>query len=134
MLFLIYRGNHPELSYRGGQQPIVHLEADLHDTVAWAEQNGRPWAFTLSNAGSYYFEDRNSLAQLHELDWSGIQARDWQSCKDTKQAEFLLETSFPWELVERVGVYSGVTYQRVKNALATAGSKPPVEIIREWYY
>lgn len=134
MLFLIYRGNHLELSYRGGQQPIVHLEADLHDTVAWAEQNGRRWAFTLSNAGSYYFEDRNSLAQLHELDWSGIQARDWQSCKDAKQAEFLLETSFPWELVERVGVYSGGTYQRVKNALANAGSKPPVEIIREWYY
>lgn len=29
MLYLIYRANHQDLSYRGGQDPIVHLEADL---------------------------------------------------------------------------------------------------------
>ncbi len=34
MLHLIYRANHPELTYRGGQGPIVHLEADLHQAVA----------------------------------------------------------------------------------------------------
>jgi hypothetical protein len=33
MLYLIYQGNHPELGYRGGQGPILHLEADLHATV-----------------------------------------------------------------------------------------------------
>jgi ssDNA thymidine ADP-ribosyltransferase, DarT len=33
MLFLIYQSNHPELNYRGGQGPIVHLEADLHAAV-----------------------------------------------------------------------------------------------------
>lgn len=27
MLYLIYRGNHPELAYKGGQTPIVHLVA-----------------------------------------------------------------------------------------------------------
>ncbi|OPY88469.1 MAG: hypothetical protein A4E72_01335 [Syntrophus sp. PtaU1.Bin208] len=36
MLYLIYQGNHPDLDYRGGQGPIVHLEADLHASVAWA--------------------------------------------------------------------------------------------------
>jgi ssDNA thymidine ADP-ribosyltransferase DarT-like protein len=30
MLYLIYMANHPELTYRGGQEPIVHLEADLN--------------------------------------------------------------------------------------------------------
>jgi len=30
MLYLIHQANHPELAYRGGQDPIVHLEADLH--------------------------------------------------------------------------------------------------------
>ena len=29
MLYVIYKANHPELAYRGGQEPIVHLEADL---------------------------------------------------------------------------------------------------------
>ena len=33
MLFLLYRGNHPDLTYRGGQSPIVHLEADLRAGV-----------------------------------------------------------------------------------------------------
>ena len=37
-----------ELAYRGGQGPIVHLEADLRDSVAWADQNRSRWAFTLS--------------------------------------------------------------------------------------
>ena len=41
MLFVIHCANHPELAYRGGQQPIVHLEADLHLVVQWAEENGR---------------------------------------------------------------------------------------------
>jgi hypothetical protein len=43
MLYLIYRGNHPELSYLGGQGPIIHLEADLREAVSWAEQNRRWW-------------------------------------------------------------------------------------------
>ena len=36
MLYIIYRGNHPELSYRSGQGPELHLETDLNATVAWA--------------------------------------------------------------------------------------------------
>ena len=36
MLYLIHRANHPELDYRGGQGPIVHLEADLHEAANWA--------------------------------------------------------------------------------------------------
>ena len=37
MLYLIHRANHSELDYRGGQDPIVHLEADLREAVDWAE-------------------------------------------------------------------------------------------------
>jgi hypothetical protein len=33
MLYLIYQANHPELTYRGGQGPIIHLEADLRTSV-----------------------------------------------------------------------------------------------------
>lgn len=75
MLYLIHQANHPELTYRGGQEPILHLEADLHAVVQWAEQEGLRWAFTLSNAGAYYFEDRCDLAQLSEIDWAAVQAR-----------------------------------------------------------
>jgi hypothetical protein len=80
MLYLIDRGNHPELTYRGGQEPILHLEADLHAVVRWEQQQGLRWAFTLSNAGAYYFEDRCDLGQLGA-----------------------------WHLVERIGVNSTTT-------------------------
>lgn len=134
MLYLIYQCNHPELSYRGGQGPIIHFEADLHAVVAWANEQDRRWAFTLSNSGSYFFEDRSDLAHLNEIDWDAVQATKWQRCKEGKQAEFLVEQSFPWYLVERIGVHSRTTYQFVANALPANGHRPAVEIRAEWYY
>ena len=40
MLYVISCASHPQLSHRGGQRPIVHLEADLRSTVAWADRKG----------------------------------------------------------------------------------------------
>ena len=81
-----------------------------------------------------YFEDRCDLDCLHEIDWDAVKARDWQHCEERKQAEFLLEHSFPWHLVERVGVYSEATYRGVVQALPVGGHRPPVEICADWYY
>lgn len=133
MLYLIYRQN-AELTYRGGQGPIIHLESDLHATVAWANEKARRWAFSLSNAGSYYFEDRADLARLGEISWDAVQANNWQQCKEAKQAEFLLENSFPWHLVERIGVSSRVVHGKVVNALPATGHRPAVDIRPDWYY
>jgi len=134
MLYLMYQGNHPDLVYRGGQDPIIHLEADLRAAVDWANQEGRRWAFTLSNAGSYYFEDRSALLRLDEIDWDAVEAQQWQSRKERKQAEFLLEHNFPFQLVERIGVRSRIQYQQVVNTLPVGGRQPNVEICPNWYY
>ncbi len=134
MLYLLYKSNHHELTYRGGQGPIVHLEADLHETVAWAEENGKRWAFTLGNAGAYYFEDRCDLARLTDIDWAAVAARNWTQCKEGKQAEFLVESEFPWPLVLRVGVYSQSVHNQVTAALAGAAHRPKVETRPDWYY
>lgn len=134
MLYLIYQGNHPELAYRQGQGPIVHFEADLHAVVAWANAQPVRWAFTLSNAGSYFFEDRNDLARLDEINWTAVQARDWRAHKEGKQAEFLLEHRFPWHLIERIGVHSPVVYRQVVNVLPKNGHRPTVEVRADWYY
>jgi len=40
MLYLLQMRNHPAFSYRGGQESIVHLEADLHSVVDWATEKG----------------------------------------------------------------------------------------------
>ena len=134
MLYVIYRANHSELSYRGGQGPIVHLEADLRQTVAWAEEHDLRWAFTLSNASASYLEDRCDLTRLYEINWNAVQARDWRQCKDGKQAEFLMEQRFPWALISRIGVWSQRVYDQAITACETAAHRPFVEIKREWYY
>lgn len=136
MLFVIHCANHPELAYRGGQQPIIHLQADLNQVVQWAEANGRRWAFSLSNAGAVYTQFRSELAQLDEINWDAVAARDFRPAdvKEAKQAEFLVQQSFPWHLVERIGVHSQGIAQRVYAAMNGAGHRPSVEIRREWYY
>ena len=138
MLYLIYQANHPELNHRGGQEPIVHMEADLRASVAWAQQNNRRWAFNLSNAGAFYFEDRCDLTQLGEINWEAVRANQWSgidsSVKEGKQAEFLMEHNFPWHLFERIGVHSNGVYRLVVNALPADGHRPLVEIRRDWYY
>ncbi len=140
MLYVISWGNHPELGYTGGQQTIIHLQADLHQVVAWADANDRRWAFTTTNAGSRFFDDYADLAELAKLNWSAIQTNRWggagidPSIKDGKQAEFLLEHSFPWHLVERIGVIDNSIYTQVMHALSGAMHRPPVEIKRNWYY
>lgn len=136
MLYLLHRGNHPELAYRGGQEPIIHLEADLHRVVAWARDGRLRWAFTLSNAGAFYFEDRCKLAQLDEINWDAVTNRDFRdpAVKEGKQAEFLVEQRFPWALVERIGVHSQAVAQHVADALRRAEHRPRIEVKSEWYY
>jgi len=134
MLYLIHKANHADLSYRGGQGPIVHLVLDLRETVAWAEGEGLRWALTLSNAGSRYFEDRADLSQLDEIDWDAVRARDWQGRQEKKQAEFLVEHRVPWALVEGIGVHSRVVQDQATRAMTGGSHRPVVKIKPDWYY
>lgn len=136
MLFLIHRANHPELSYRSGQEPILHLGADLHETVAWCQRSSRRWTFSLSNAGAAYAEFRHRLEQLDEVDWAAVAATDFRTpeVKEGKQAEFLVHEFFPWELVRCVGVNSESMRGRVLRPLSGSGHRPVVEIRRDWYF
>lgn len=135
MLFVIYKQSDPDLPYRGGQDCIVHLEADMRQAVAWAEEQNMRWSFTLSNAGASDFEDRCDLAHLGEINWDAVKARYWAECKEDKQAEFLVEQRFPWRLVSRIGVKSPQMRNQTLEILASAsGHSPNVEIRREWYY
>ena len=135
MLYVIRMANNPDLAYRGGQGPIVHLEADLRQTVAWADANNRRWAFTSSNAGASYFEDYANLAQLDKIDWDAVKADNWAGeRKEGKQAEFLMERLLPWGLVSRIGVHSAKIRDRVLQVLQVDGHRPTVEIKPGWYY
>jgi len=133
MLNIISRGS-SDLEYAGGQRPIIHLVADLRQTVNWAEDNDLRWAFTLSSAASKHFEDRCDLGSLGDIDWNAVNAHYWASVRDQKQAEFLVENSFPWHLVEEIAVINQQTGQRAVQAVAGAAHRPGVQIRPAWYY
>jgi ssDNA thymidine ADP-ribosyltransferase, DarT len=136
MLYLLHRANHPGLTYRGGQGPIVHLRIDLVTAVDWAARSGIRWAFSLANAGAAYAPFRKDLAHLVEINWGAVEAMDFRDAKITegKQAEFLVRRFVPWGLVERIGVSSARVQSEVLATLNGAAHQPPVDVLPDWYF
>lgn len=135
MLYLIHMHN-SELECQEGQSPIIHLEADLHHVIDWATEQKRKWAFSLSNAGARYTEFRDDPRNLNEINWPAVANNDFRAAavKEGKQAEFLVHKSFPWKLVDRIGVLNNATAQKTGLALADSDHSPKVEIMRGWYF
>jgi hypothetical protein len=134
MLYILYRGNHPELQYQEGQAPIVHLQADLQATIKWAAKKRVRWAFSDRNAGMRLAEFFNDPKDLDKVNWQAINATDFRDMviKEGKQAEFLLFEAFPWSLVEALGVRDAVRQKEIQRVLV--GDAPPVQVKPEWYY
>ncbi len=138
MLYILYARNHPELSYHEGQRPIVHLQADLITTIRWAEAQGVRWAFSDRNAGTYYTNFYCRVADLDKVNWDAVQSTDFRDMlvKEGKQAEFLVYESFPWHLVEKIGVYDTNIVDQVNTILDRYDTphRPVIINERTWYY
>ena len=134
MLLTLHSGRNPELPHRGGQEPIIHLEADVRRTVAWAAEIERRWAFTTSNASKFSAIDYNDLRDLDKIQWDVIHATQWKSKGDVKMAEFLVDESFPWRLVQRIGVFGPDIAQVVTSTISGEIHVPVVQTLRDWYY
>ncbi len=133
MLYLIYK-KREDLGYYGGQEPIVHLEADMHQTIKWATKHQLRWVFTDINASTNGADDYANIKWLHRIDWDAINTRNWREVRDHKQAEFLIEDKFHWRLIDRIGVQTPQVYDAVRQILTQTTFKPRLEIIPEWYY
>ena len=134
MLYMIYKGNHLEFSYRGGQNPIIHIVADFHRTIKWAKEKNKRWVFTPTNAAASYAEDFNDVAMLGEIDWDVVNSDNWKENRGQKQAEFLIEHSFPIGLIEKIGVYSEKYARQVTELLSHYNLIIDVTIEPNWYY
>jgi len=137
MLYILHRSNHPEVEYHGGQDPIVHLQADLLTVVRWAQAQGKPWACSVRNAGVEYGAGFfNQLEHLDRIDWAAVQATDFRAAtvREGKQAEFVLHGFFPWHLVEAIGVNTQATAEVVHAHCRPVSHRPDVAIQRSWYY
>lgn len=136
MLYILHKGNHPEISYTGGQEQIIHLQCDLNTTIDWANTNSVNWAFSDRNAGSYlvlFYKDRSNLG---EIDWGAVSSRNFSDSriKEGKQAEFLTFDVFPWQLIEKIGIINSTVELKVHEALVTVAHKPIIAVERSWYF
>jgi hypothetical protein len=136
MLYILHRGNHPDLDYNEGQQPIVHLQADMETVVTWAETEGVRWAFSDRIAGTRIAGFYNSLDNLGEVNWKAVEATDFRDIviKEGKQEEFLVFEAFPWALIEKVGVVNSDVAGAVSDAIAGVDHCPCVSVEPAWYY
>lgn len=134
LLYINHMGNRPRLQNRQGQRPIVHLEADFHDTVKWANRTSRRWAFTDANAAKQTTNDYKDLAYLDQIQWDVVLCNEWRGKANSKMAEFLVEVAFPWSLIRRIGVHDKGIQQTVDKLTARTVHKPAVEVRQDWYY
>ncbi len=136
MLFILHRGNHPDVTYREGQGRIVHLQADLEMTIRWADEAGVRWAYSDRNAGAFVAEFFTGRDDLGKIDWSAVAALDFRNpvTKEGKQAEFLTFEAFPWDLVEEVGVMDDRAAEEVRLAVAAATHRPRIAVRQTWYF
>lgn len=123
-----------DLSYRGGDGLIVHLEADLYKSIAWADRSDHRWAFTNVSAATGYFEDFVDIGKLTAIDWEIVRADWWQGRAAEKQAEFLMEGEFAWRLIERIACRSEWACRQVRDAISPSDYPPRIEAIPSRYY
>lgn len=137
MLYILYRGNSPDLAYREGQGPIVHLQFDFHAVTRWAIKKGIRWAFTKQSAATLYVTDFfDDVNDLNQVNWAAVSAHNWQDSiiKDAKQAEYLIYKQLPWRAVEAIGVISSQKQKEVQVCLEESGHLPDVNVMPQWYY
>lgn len=136
MLYIIAMKNHPDLEYRGGQEPIIHLQLDLYDTVQWAESVSARWAFSDRNAADALAEFYKDLKHLDQINWDAVSEDRWADplIKIGKQAEFLVYEQVPLALVENIGVHNHRLKSQVKAILAHTDHNPVVNSEPTWYY
>mgnify|MGYP002654364216 CR=1 FL=1 len=136
MLYILHMGNHPDITYRDGQNQIIHLQADFYQVINWANANAVPWAFSNGNAGAFLTTFYNDPTQLDQIDWQAVTATDFRDAKikEGKQAEFLMFDVFPWTLIEKIGTINSIIGTKVKKTLAKAKHQPLITIEPDWYF
>jgi len=136
MLYILHMGNHPDITYHGGQRPILHLQADMEEAIRWAETSSVRWSFTDRNAGTRFTSFYMNRGDLDKIDWDAVRSTDFRDhlVKEGKQAEFLVHDTCPWHLVEKIGVFNEKIFDHVTGILQYIQHKPVVQIEKTWYY
>jgi hypothetical protein len=128
MLYPIHTGKVD--GYDGGDREVIHLCTYVADAIGC----GQPWTFTDRHAELSYASFYETISELDRVDWNAMPLLYWSDSKETRQAEFLVHSHFPWACVRAIGVHNPAIEERVTSILSKAQHKPNILIRPEWYY
>lgn len=136
MLYAIHRGYVP--AYRGEQRDVIYLVS----TAEAVASTGASWCFTDGHAVEGMTNFFESLVDLAKVNWEAVQTRNWggnhlfdnPDVKRRKQAEFLVHGSFPWDLIQHIGVLDQAMTLQITKQLDACDYKPTLSVESEWYY
>ena len=118
------------------ERSMVHLVS----TAQAVDAAGLAYFFTDGHATMWLTDYYEALSELIAVDWDVIPLKYWNNTledgdrKRRKQAEFLVHRFFPFDLVERIGVYSHSVKLQVQELLQDYDVTVPVSVELDWYY
>lgn len=134
MLYTISRGNVE--NYTQGQAAVIHLVSSIENI----EAEDLCFVFTDGHAVMTFTDFFDELNYLGAIDWNVMQSRYWNDTnedndrKRRRQAEFLVRSFFPWQLITEIGVMNYRIKTQVENILQNFTHKPSVIVRNNWYY
>ena len=145
MLMAVNDGRVDGCDYR--QPDIVHLAT----TVEAVTESGLAFVFYDYNATLDYANCYSNLRDLDKIDWDLFHeaprldgyCKYWFSTAnspryirrmETRQAEFLVHTKVPLDLIDCVGVYNAAKATEVREILDEADIDTSVEVKTAWYF
>ncbi len=136
MLYSIHTGF--VQGYDGGQENVVYLVSRV-ETFANLD---RRWCFTDGHAVEAITKFYDNLDDLGQIDWNVIRDWSWKNTdadpdrKRRKQAEFLVQKSVSWPMINGIGVISQQMASQVERILdeSRTSHRPKIEIETKWYY
>jgi hypothetical protein len=136
MLYAIHKG-YVE-GYQGGQDHILHLVTQIELIV----QRGLRFVFSDGHAEMAISKFYNDLDRLDVIDWKVMKSNWWNDTleypdrKRRRQAEYLVKTFLPWDLITKIGVRLVKTQAQVKAIIEQNSEDhyPIIEQERGWYY
>lgn len=99
-----------------------------------------PFVFSDGHAVVVFSKFYNQEHELKNIGWNLMKEWYWADTptdcdrKRRRQAEFLVYKSFPWSLVEKIGVIDKETEQILSNYIQRSAYKPDIIVKSDWYY
>jgi hypothetical protein len=124
-----------QLSYHGGQAPILHFETDLRTVVAWVNAHPALSVHALEYRLVFFRGPQQSCVCLGEINGAAVQARDWRAHREGKAGG--VPAGAP------LSVAPGRAHRRSAGRLSTTmwsipyashRRRPTVEVRADWCY